>query len=377
KLISIPSETGNEKEVSDFVVSHMRSLGMEAEGVAGAPDRPNAVGQLRGVSGGPTVQYSGHLDTVGPGDLSKWITDPYGGEVIDGKIYGRGAMDSKGGGMASTLIALKAILDAGIRLKGDIIVVGTVDEEVGGQWGMGYLYENDVVDPDICIYCVHSDMEIKAHFKGIFWTKWTVRGHTAHGSMPHRGVNAISRAAKIIAEIDRRSGVSYEPHPILGDHTVNFGWIHAGPEYKYNVVSDLCEFGVDMRLVLGQSPAQAEKELMELIERQKAEDPQLDVSFEVIQRHEPVSVSEDEEVLQIVKRAATEIMGREPSIGGTIAAGDLAPIFAKGKVGVGFGPGDLERGNAHKENEFLEIDQLVDCTKIYALTMLETCGVAE
>ena len=378
ELIKIPSETGQEKEVSDFTVSYMKStLGMEAEGLAGVTDRPNAVGRLKGAGGGPTVQYSGHLDTVGPGDLSKWKTDPYGGEVIDGKIYGRGAMDSKGGGIASTLTALKAIKDAGVTLKGDVLVVGTVDEEVGGKWGMGYLYENKLVDPDICIYCVHSDMEIKAHFKGVFWTRWTVLGQTAHGSMPHRGVNAIVRASRLIDELERNGGVSYTPHPILGNHTVNFGWIHAGPQYKYNVVADECQFGVDMRLVLGQSTSQAEKELYELIERQKAKDPQLNVSFEVIQRHEPVSVSEDEYVMQLIINSAREIMGHSPTIGGTIAAGDLAAIFKKGKVGVGFGPGDLERGNAHKENEFLEIDQLVACTKIYALTMLEACGVAE
>lgn len=378
ELIKIPSETGQEKAVSDFTVSYMRNeLGMEAEGLAGAPDRPNAVGKLRGAGNGPTVQYSGHLDTVGPGDLSKWITDPYGGEVIDGKIYGRGSMDSKGGGMASTLIALKAIRNAGVTLKGDVLVVGTVDEEVGGKWGMGYLYNNELVNPDVCIYCVHSDMEIKAHFKGVFWTNWTVRGQTAHGSMPHRGVNAIVRAARIIDELERNGGVKYTPHEILGHHTINFGWIHAGPEYKYNVVADECQFGVDMRLVTGQSTTQAIKELDELISRHKEKDPVLDVSYEVIQRHEPVSVSKDEYVMQLIIDAAQEIMGYEPSIGGTIAAGDLAAIFAKGKVGVGFGPGDLERGNAHKENEFLEVDQLLACTKIYALTMLEGCGVTE
>jgi len=378
QLIAIPSETGNEKAVSDFTVSYMKSdLGMEAEGLAGVPDRPNAVGRLRGAGGGPTTQYSGHLDTVGPGDLSKWETDPYGGEVIDGKIYGRGAMDSKGGGLASTLTALKAIIDAGVKLKGDVLVVGTVDEEVGGKWGMGYLYGNDLVDPDICIYCVHSDMEIKAHFKGVLWTHWTVLGQIAHGSMPHMGVNAIVRASRLIDELERNGGVSYEPHPILGKHTVNFGWMHAGPENKYNLVADECNFGVDMRLVHGQSTAKALEELNELIASQKANDADLNASYEVIQRHEPVSVSEDEEVLQILIKAATEIRNEKPTIGGTIAAGDLAPIFAKGKVGVGYGPGDLERGNAHKENEFLEIDQLVDATKVYALTMLDTCGVAE
>ncbi len=379
QLIRVPSETGREKEVSELCQSMMREMGMEAHGLAApaTPDSPNAVGVWGGVGGGPAIQYSGHLDTVGIGDRSKWFTDPYGGEVIDGKLYGRGSMDSKGGGIASTLVAIKAIQEAGIRLKGDVILVGTVYEEVGGDFGMRYVVESGVVDPDMFIYCVHSDMEIKAHFKGVLWTKWAIRGQTAHGSMPHRGVNAVIRAARIIGEIDGRRGARFEPHPVLGDHTYNFGWITGGgANPRYNMVADICQFGLDMRLVPGQSTAGVEAELQDLIKELKAQDSDLDASFEVIIRDEPATVSEDEAVFRLVQDCATEILGRPPTVGGTIAAGDLAAVFAQGKVGIGFGPGDLERGNAHKENEFIEIDQLVQATEVYALTMLEGCGVA-
>ena len=380
KLIRVPSETGNEKEVSELCQSMMKDLGMEVSGVAHpeTPNSPNAVGIWHGAGDGPAIQYSGHLDTVGIGDRSKWITDPYGGEVIDGKLYGRGSMDSKGGGIASVLVAIQAIQEAGIRLSGDVILVGTVYEEVGGKYGMKHVVESGVVNPDMYIYCVHSDMEIKAHFKGVLWTKWSVLGQTAHGSMPQRGVNAITRAARIIDEIERRNGAKYDPHPILGDHTYNFGWIKGGGENpRYNMVADRCEFGVDMRLVPGQTTKGVEAELKELIAELKASDSTLNASFDVVMADEPASVSEDEEVFRLVQRCAQEVMGRPPVVGGTIAAGDLSAVFAKGKVGIGFGPGDLERGNAHKENEFIEIDQLVQASKIYALTMLEGCGIAQ
>ncbi len=377
ELIRIPSETGDEKAVSEFCISTMREMGLEARGVEAAPNRPNAVGRWGGDGGGPTVMFSGHLDTVGVGDRAKWFTDPYGGEVIDDKLYGRGAMDSKGGGIASVLIALKAIQRAGVRLKGDVLAVGTVDEEVGGRYGMRFLIESNAIEPDMVVYCVHSDMEIKAYFKGVCWLKWTVRGQTAHGSMPHKGVNAVTRAARLIAEIERRGGIPFERHPIVGDHTVNFGWIAGGGERpRYNMVADGCQFGVDMRLVPGQSTSQLEKEMTALIAELKAQDPDLEASFEFVTRREPRSVPEDEPVLQIVRRAATEVMGREPVIGGTISTGDLTSILEKGIPGIGFGPGDLDRGNAHKENEFIEVSQLVDATKVYALTMLEACGVA-
>jgi acetylornithine deacetylase/succinyl-diaminopimelate desuccinylase-like protein len=286
-------------------------------------------------------------------------------------------MDSKGGGIASTLVALHAIQKAGVRLRGDVIVVGTVDEEVGGEIGMRYVVESGAVKPDLYLYCVHSDMEIKAHFKGVLWTKWTVRGQTAHGSMPHRGINAITRASQIILEVDRRKGARFEPHPILGNHTYNFGWITGGGERpRYNMVADICQFGLDMRLVPGQTTGGVQAELRALLDELRTKDPALNASFEVIICDEPASVSEDSPIFRLVSGCATEILGKPPTVGGTIAAGDLAAVFASGKVGIGFGPGDLERGNAHKENEFIEIEQLVQATKIYALTMLEGCGVA-
>ncbi|MDQ7793299.1 MAG: ArgE/DapE family deacylase [bacterium] len=375
ELVRRPSETGKEKEVSDFCVASMKELGMQAQGIEGQPARPNAVGVLKGVGGGPRVQFSGHLDTVPPGDLAKWITDPYGGEVIDGKIYGRGVMDSKGGGIASTLVAIRAIREAGVQLRGDINVVGTVDEEVGGRWGMRFLVENGHVNPDLCIYCVHSDMEIKAHFKGVLWTKLTVRGQTAHGSMPYKGVNAITRASRYVVNLEDK-GVPYQSHPILNDFTMNFGWVHAGPDLRYNMVADLCELGIDMRLVPGQTTEAVYQHMKAILAEMKRSDAKLDADLAVIMRDEPVSVPDTDPVLTVVRTAARDVLGEDPAIGGTIAAGDLAPIFKRGLKGVGFGPGDLERGNAHKENEFLEIDQLLLASRVYALIMLRAGVVA-
>jgi len=374
-LIQIPSETGKERAVSEFLTGHLRELGFEARGYEAEPGRPNAVGRWPGAGGGPTLMLSAHLDTVPPGDLSKWITDPYGGEVIDGKIYGRGSMDSKGGGIASAVIAVNAIKRAGLRLRGDVLIVGTVDEEVFGPAGMRYLIGREVLNPDLCLYCVHSDLEIKAYFKGALWTKLTVRGQTAHGSMPWRGVNAITRAARFVGALDQRQ-IPYKKHPVLGDFTRNFGWMHAGPERKYNMVADLCELGVDMRLVPGQTPQGVFQEIQRVVDELKAQDAQFDATLDLILADDPAQVGEDAPILQAVQRAAREVLGRDAPVGGTIATGDLGPIFRKGKTGVGFGPGDLERGNAHKENEFLEVDQLVAASKIYALVVMETIGLA-
>jgi acetylornithine deacetylase/succinyl-diaminopimelate desuccinylase-like protein len=286
-------------------------------------------------------------------------------------------MDSKGGGLASIIVALRAIQESGLRLKGNILVVGTVDEERGGRKGMQYLVNSGAINPDMVVYCVHSDMEIKAHFKGVAWLHWIVRGQSAHGSMPHKGVNAITRAMQIIAELEKTHGLPYEVHPILGHHTLNFGWISGGGENpRYNMVCDQCEFGIDMRLVPGQSTDYVEQYLQDLILNLQEDDPQFDASFSFYTRREPRAVREDEPILQIVKSAAAEVMGHPPIIGGTISTGDLTAILDKGIPGIGFGPGDLERGNAHKQDEFIEVDQLLAATKTYALVMMEACGIA-
>ncbi len=369
ELVAIPSETGNEKPVSLFMGNKLKEMGMEVQW-AGVQDRPNCIGILRGTTGKPKLQFSGHLDTVGPGDLAKWITDPYGGSVIDEKIYGRGVMDSKGGGTASVVVALEALIQSGVKLKGDVSIVGTVDEEVGGRLGMHYLLEHGIINPDICVYCVHSDMEIKAYFKGLTQYKLTVKGQTAHGSTPKEGVNAINGIIKILAKLQK--GLPYKKHPILGDHTVNFGWIRGGE--KYNIVCDHCEAGIDMRLIPGQTWDKAVKYMENVIAKLKEKHPELDAKLEVIQDHNPVAAPGNDPALLIVKEAAKEIRGKYPKTGGTIAAGDLAAIFKKGGIpGIGYGPGDLKRGNAHKENEFLEIDQLIDASKVYATIMINAC----
>ena len=201
--------------------------------------------------------------------------------------------------------------------------MGRVDADVGGRRGMFYLVENGIVDPDICIYCVHSDMEIKAYFKGLTQYKLTVKGQTAHGSTPKEGVNAINGAIKILAELE--SGLPYEKHPVLGDHTVNFGWIRGGE--KYNIVCDHCEAGIDMRLVPGQTWQKAVKYMEDVIANLKKKYPELDASIEVIQNHLPIELKEDDVSLKIMREAAKEILG----INYTFVDDDLGTLAALAK----------------------------------------------
>ena len=372
ELVKIPSETGHEKEVSLFLGNMLKGMGLEVKWPEKEKDRPNCVGILHGSTGKPKLQFSGHLDTVGPGDLKKWITGPYGGEVIGNKMYGRGVMDSKGGGTASVVVALEAIIKSGIKLKGDVSIVGTVGEEVGGDLGMIYMVENRIINPDICVYCVHSDMEIKAYFKGVLLTKLIVEGQTAHASTPEEGVNAIKGMLRILTELEDNR-LPYKKHPLLGDNTLNFGWIKGGE--RYNVICDHCEAGIDMRFLPDQTAEGVLKYIEQVITKLKGKYPDLDARIEPFVIENGYEVKDKNDIaLKLVKEAAKEITGDYPKVGGTVATGDLKAIFEKGGISaVGYGPGDLKRGNAHKENEFIEVDQLLNASKVYATIMLNCC----
>ncbi|MDQ7793295.1 MAG: M20 family metallopeptidase [bacterium] len=375
-LVAVPSETGNEGKCSALVQDLMARVGMKVHGVEAEPGRPNAYGVLKGVGNGPSLQLSAHLDTVPAGDRSRWQVDPYAGAVVDGKLFGRGAMDSKGGGVASAIVALRALQRNGVRTRGDVYFVATVDEEVGGAAGMGFLARRGLLVADYFLNCVHSDLEIKAHFKGVVRAVVTFLGETAHGSTPHRGVNAAVVASRFVDRL-MLAGMPSPPDPIMGRSTVSLGWMSTGVDRRFNVVAPRCEVGLDLRLSRNDPCGEVQQRLRDAVAAACAEFPGANAEVVFPTARGCVSVPDDDRLLNQVRECARLALGEAPPVTSTISTGDLTHVFALGKRGIGFGPGDLDRGNAHKENEFLEVDQLVAASRVYAVTIMRVCGVAQ
>jgi succinyl-diaminopimelate desuccinylase len=285
-------------------------------------------------------------------------------------------VDSKGG-MAAVMIAAQAVCESGIPLRHDLVVAGLVDGEVDGPAGMHFLVDTGVIEPDgHCLYASHSNMEVMTHFKGILWTNLAFRGRSAHGAMPESGRSAVLDAVGFV-NLLRERGVPHERHDHLGAFTYNIGWIDTGTEKKYNVVPDRCELGIDMRLVPGQTAHGVFERLEELARMQRAEDPGVEVDLQRVMSIDPVSVSGDDELVRIVQSAASAVMGHTPVLRGHISAGALPAIFKRGRTGIAFGPGDLDKDNAHKPNESIDVGQLVAAAKVYALIILDACQIAE
>src|SRR5690554_2090906 len=246
ELIRIPSvnpwfqaEPGpsHEDEVQAVIAERLRALGAEVEQwepdadelaeYEGRPGyyagrrfegRPNQAARLRGVGGGRSLLLTGHVDVVPPG--SGWTVDPFGGERRDGRIYGRGAVDMKGG-VAAMVMAVEAVVRSGLRLQGDILVGTVVDEEAGGMGTLAFAAKG--YRADACILTESTNMKIAPLCRGILWGKFILPGRSGHIELPQGdwreggAVDAIARARLLLDQLDwlNRDWALRKQHPLL------------------------------------------------------------------------------------------------------------------------------------------------------------------
>src|SRR5699024_1575699 len=224
-IVQEPTTTGDEQEAQMLIAERLKKYGLEVD--VWEPDynelikseffnplrdnyegSPNVVGVLKGKENGRSLILNGHIDVVPSGDKSKWTQDPYSGKVIDGKLYGRGATDMKGGNM-STLIALETIIDLGIELKGDVIYESVIEEETGGAGTLAAIQRG--YKADIAIIPEPSEMRIFPKQQGSLWFEITVTGVSAHGGTRYEGVSAIEKGWIVFDEIMKFEEKRNEP----------------------------------------------------------------------------------------------------------------------------------------------------------------------
>ena len=236
---------------AEFVGARLARRGMQieyvrAEGTPGDNDtypRINVIARHEGAGSGPCVHFNGHLDVVQTG--AGWTVDPFGGVVRDGKVYGRGACDMKGG-IAAAIVAVEALIDSGIELPGAIEISGTVDEESGGYGGVAYLAERGWfskprVDHVIIPEPLNVDRVCIGH-RGVWWAEIETLGRIAHGSMPFLGDSAIRHMAAVLEkfETDLYPALAsrHSDMPVVPDgarqSTMNINSVHGGEGEEYD-----------------------------------------------------------------------------------------------------------------------------------------------
>ena len=323
---------------------------------------------------GPVVALNAHGDVVPPGE--GWTHDPYGGEVVDGWMYGRGVAVSKSD-IATYLWALLALRQIGEPLAGTVEFHLTYDEEAGGEIGPRWLLEEGLTRPDLAIAAGFSYAVVQAH-NGCLHLEVVVRGRSAHAARPSSGIDALEASSHILAALYRwRKGLAgrVSAMPGIGSPQLTVGLIEGG--INTNVVPDRVSFRLDRRIVPEENPAEVEAELRAVIGEAVAAVPGPGVEVRRILLATPLMPSAGAAKLTaILCRHATAIMGEAVSATGVPLYTDARHYAAAGVpiVLYGAGPHTIEEANAHRADERLPLADLHKATEVVALTLAELLG---
>lgn len=337
-LIRIPSVNppGNEAAVAAVVAAKLAEIGCDVKTYEAAPNRHNVVGRIKGDEPGPTLILNGHIDVQPAGD--GWRYDPFGAEIVDGVVYGRGSMDMKAG-ITSMLFGLAEVVRTKQLRKGEVIFTAVADEVSGGHKGTGWLLENNLVQGDMAIVGEPTGDEIFIAHRGVVWMEVTVSGRSAHSGRPWLGVNAVSKVAAIIHAIEKELAptAALMTHPMLPPPTYNFGRITGGE--KHNLVADRCVLQVERRMLPGESAEECTAQVRGLCERLATEDTdEWSVEVQKVMHVDGAQVDPDGRAVAECRRAYHAIMGRDPGIGATSGFEDAHFFLQRGIDTAMFGP---------------------------------------
>ena len=351
QLVRIPSvnpdnapgtdQTG-EETLAIFLSGWLESIGAEVSLEEIKPGRPNLIARFAPLDGRPRILLGPHLDTVGVGGMT---VEPFGGEIRDGKLWGRGACDTKGP-MASMLWALHEHRDALADLPVAVDFIAFMGEE-SGQWGSKDFVKRHGKDYTFALVAEPTSMQVVHVTKGSLWATLRATGKAAHSSLPERGENAILKLARALDQLDHHLGAQLATylHPVLGRSTMNVGMIRGGA--RPNIVPDLAEAEIDIRitpaLAASGGALQLLKDTLEFHE----------LPIEIVNPHEnpPMETAADHPMIRM-------LLATDPRTGlaGAPWFSDAAHLSNGGIPSICIGPGSIDQ--AHTVDEFIEISAL-------------------
>ncbi len=369
---------GNRLKRAGFLVSYFRG-----EGTPGDNDRyprTNIVGRLEGRGPGPTVHFNSHIDVVEVGH--DWTVDPFAGLVFDGKVYGRGACDMKGG-LAASVIAVEAYIAANPEFHGAIEISGTVDEESGGYGGVAYLAEKGLfskprVDHVIIPEPLNKDRICLGH-RGVWWAEIETRGRQAHGSMPFLGDCAVRHMGAVLSAFED------ELYPLLASKktdmpvvpegakqsTININSIHGGNKEEHEGfpaanVPESCRMVIDRRFLLEEDLNNVKHEVTSILDSLKDNREDFDYAIRDMWDVLPTMTERNAPVVMAVAGAIEDVMHTKPDYVISPGTYDQKHIARIGHLQdcIAYGPGILDL--AHRADEYVIIDDMVESAKVMA-----------
>lgn len=370
KLVSIDSVNPGliegavgEGPISEFVEEWFKSRGFEIQRFEDTPGRPSLVATARGTGGGRALMFNGHLDTVGVTDYNG---EPHNPKIVDGKLYGRGSSDMKGGLAALMIAAARA---ARAELAGDIVVACVADEE-HTSIGTAELVRHGV-KADAAIVAEPVGYEIVTAHKGFMWFEIVVQGRSAHGSRPDLGIDAIAKAGKFLVALEEYGDNLAErtPHPLTGVPSVHASLIRGGQEVTSYPAE--CTISIERRTVPGETVESVEAELQTILNGIAAADPKFSARLVRGRYGSPFEVDRNDPLVSNLQRIAEEVVGHPPPLGSMNGWTDCALLSDVGIPSVVFGP--IGRGG-HSATEYVEVESVETLVEILTAAALEFCA---
>jgi acetylornithine deacetylase/succinyl-diaminopimelate desuccinylase family protein len=351
---------GDVRDCAALIAEELRKRNLPAEIIEEKPGVANVVSFLQGREGGKTLVWNGHFDVVPPGE--NWEVDPFGGELRDGYIYGRGSSDMKSG-LAAMIVALDALQKARTPFKGRIIFQAVGDEETGSEGGTLLMIRKKIgAEAAYAIVSEPTNLQISIGNRGLRWIEVTVKGRASHAGRPHVGANALQAAARMIAGLEKIDFKARHPLFEIPSPSLSVTMIQAGT--KINIIPERCTFAIDRRMIPGETSEIVSREIEEIVRQNLS----AGISAEVRITHEgwdPYALDPRSSLVAGLSRAVREVVGEAPKLKGKAGCTDASHLFHKGGIpAVCFGPG-LE-DTAHTANERVALEKVVQAAKVYA-----------
>jgi len=360
---SLVKGAAGETEIADYLQNWMKALGLETKRYDVEPGRPNVVGVLRGTGGGKTLLLNGHTDTVG---VDYMTIDPFNPVTKDGRLYGRGSFDMKGG-LAASMAAVKAVVDDGTRLKGDVILAAVCDEEYASI-GTERLMKETTADAAIVGEFTAGNIQV-AH-KGFAWINVETHGVAAHGSLHRIGVDAIAKMGHVLIGLEALGQLLEETeHPLVGPGSVHASIIEGGSELSTYPAN--CKLQLERRLIPGEERDDVDEEMTSLIKSLEEGDPKFNSDYTITFYRGPMEIDPDEEICRVLKEGSEKLLGKTPRYVGGTGWMDTQIIYSKGIPAVAHGP--IGYG-AHAKEEWVDLQSVYETALVHGYAIKKFCG---
>ncbi len=339
--------------------------------------RPNVVAKIAGSERSPVLHFNGHYDVVPAAE--GWTSNPYKPEVRDGRLYGRGSVDMKGG-IAAMMVAAKALRTENVSLAGTLSFSFVPDEEDDGEAGAKFLTEQKKVQADYCIVGEPSGSTgfFNGH-RGCLWLEITTHGKSAHASSPWLGINAFDRMVKVIEQINTKikpnllhgQDIGFDMSAVSETGAITLGGKVATGDLP-NIVPSLCTMTVDRRLAPGENPQRVLQDFSSILVSLSEKERDFAADIKVLSQYEACVTPINSQLADTIKEILKSITGKEPGISLLMGGCDMRYFHRQGIPTLIYGPGDTSL--PHQADESVELTALTTAAKVYALAAMRLLG---